>query len=73
MMDIVRFDELGKADFGWLQARHHFSFGRYYNPQRMGYWRWAWCVWRRVNRWQNRDIGLDFIPLRSIRWNNLKS
>ena len=37
MMDIVRFDELGKADFGWLQARHHFSFGRYYNPQRMGF------------------------------------
>ncbi len=37
MMDIVRFDELGKADFGWLQARHHFSFGRYYNPERMGF------------------------------------
>ena len=37
MMDIQRFDALGKADFGWLQARYHFSFARYYNPQRMGF------------------------------------
>lgn len=37
MIDIQRFNELGKADFGWLQARHHFSFGRYYNPRRMGF------------------------------------
>lgn len=37
MIDIQRFHELGKADFGWLQAKHHFSFGRYYNPARMGF------------------------------------
>jgi len=37
MMHIQKFNELGKADFGWLQARHHFSFGRYYNPERMGF------------------------------------
>ncbi|TKW60965.1 MAG: pirin family protein [Blastochloris viridis] len=37
MMNIQKFNELGKADFGWLQARHHFSFGRYYNPARMGF------------------------------------
>lgn len=37
MMDIRTFDELGKADFGWLQARHHFSFGRYVDRERMGF------------------------------------
>lgn len=31
------FDELGQADFGWLKARHHFSFGHYYNPENMGF------------------------------------
>lgn len=30
------FETLGKADFGWLDARHHFSFGHYYDPARMG-------------------------------------
>lgn len=37
MMDIRKFNDLGKADFGWLQARHHFSFGRYYDPAHMGF------------------------------------
>lgn len=31
------FQELGKANHGWLHANHHFSFGQYYNPQRMGF------------------------------------
>ncbi len=27
----------GVADFGWLQSRHSFSFGRYYNPNETGH------------------------------------
>lgn len=29
------YHQLGKANHGWLNARHHFSFAHYYNPSRM--------------------------------------
>jgi len=34
-IDVRPFDSLGHAQFGWLDAKHHFSFGHYYDPQRM--------------------------------------
>jgi redox-sensitive bicupin YhaK (pirin superfamily) len=35
MLDLRPFDSLGKAEFGWLSARHHFSFGGYRDPNRV--------------------------------------
>jgi len=32
---IYKADSRGTAFFGWLNSRHTFSFGRYYNPERM--------------------------------------
>lgn len=37
MMDIRRFEDLGRFDNDWLNARYHFSFSGYYNPDRMGH------------------------------------
>ncbi len=37
MFNIIRYDDLANYDFGWLNARYHFSFGRYHDPARMGF------------------------------------
>lgn len=37
MITLYPYAELGHADHGWLDARHHFSFARYYNPKRLGF------------------------------------
>lgn len=37
MAYLRRTEERGSADFGWLQSRHSFSFGRYYDPNHMGF------------------------------------
>lgn len=35
--EIRRFETLGHAAHGWLDARHHFSFAGYHDPLRMGW------------------------------------
>ena len=37
MIERRPFGALGGADHGWLKAKHHFSFARYYDPERMGH------------------------------------
>ena len=48
MIDIRKFDSLGHADHGWLNARHHFSFANYHDPSRMG--------WGRIRVWNDDQI-----------------
>jgi redox-sensitive bicupin YhaK (pirin superfamily) len=37
MKTILRSGDRGKTDLGWLDSKHSFSFGEYYDPQRMGF------------------------------------
>jgi quercetin 2,3-dioxygenase len=37
MIERRPFAALGGADHGWLKAKHHFSFARYYDPARLGH------------------------------------
>ena len=37
MLKHYPFQQLGKAQHGWLKTHHHFSFAQYYNPKRMGF------------------------------------
>ncbi len=37
MITLYPYENLGHANHGWLDARHHFSFARYWNPARTGF------------------------------------
>ncbi len=37
MIDLRPFSALGRFRNEWLNARHHFSFGEYHDPERMGF------------------------------------
>ena len=48
MIEIRPFAQLGHADHGWLDARHHFSFASYRDPDRMG--------WGSIRVWNDDTI-----------------
>jgi len=56
MIERRKFAELGGADHGWLKAKHHFSFARYYDADRMG--------WGNLRVWNDDEIaaGSGFPP-----------
>ncbi|MBI5791909.1 MAG: pirin family protein [Rhodocyclales bacterium] len=37
MLELRRAAERGVANFGWLDSRHTFSFGHYYDPKQVGF------------------------------------
>ncbi|MGB9154459.1 MAG: pirin family protein [Alphaproteobacteria bacterium] len=37
MITVYPYETLGHANHGWLDARHHFSFARYWNPGRVAF------------------------------------
>ena len=48
MIDVRKFDSLGHANHGWLNARHHFAFADYYDPSRIG--------WGAIRVWNDDEI-----------------
>src|SRR6201986_2885851 len=48
MIELRSKDSLGRFDFGGLDTTHHFSFGEYYDPARMG--------WGRLRVWNDDEI-----------------
>lgn len=37
MIEVIRSEDRGSADHGWLQSRHTFSFADYQNPERVNF------------------------------------
>lgn len=62
MIDIRRFDTVGRFRNAWLNAHHHFSFGSYHDPDRMG--------WGALRVWNDDEIapqtGFDPHPHRDM-------
>ena len=56
MIERRSFAGLGRANHGWLKAKHHFSFASYYDPNRMD--------WGALRVWNDDEIapGTGFPP-----------
>jgi redox-sensitive bicupin YhaK (pirin superfamily) len=56
MIELRPFADLGGENHGWLDAKHHFSFANYQNPQRMN--------WGNLRVWNDDTIqpGTGFPP-----------
>ena len=48
MIELRSKDSLGRFDFGWLDTTHHFSFGEYHDPKKMG--------WGSLRVWNDDEI-----------------
>jgi quercetin 2,3-dioxygenase len=48
MIEVRPFAQLGHAEHGWLNARHHFSFASYHEPARMN--------WGQLRVWNDDEI-----------------
>ena len=48
MIELRPYNELGGAQHGWLDTRHHFSFADYYDPKRMS--------WGHLRVWNDDSI-----------------
>ena len=51
MIEVRPFHSLGGENHGWLDAKHHFSFANYYDPDRMG--------WGALRVWNDDTIAAD--------------
>jgi redox-sensitive bicupin YhaK (pirin superfamily) len=51
MIDVRPFNSLGGANHGWLDAKHHFSFAGYHDPDRMG--------WGALRVWNDDTIAAE--------------
>lgn len=62
MITVTPFDRLGRFRNEWLNARHHFSFGSYFDPDRLG--------WGALRVWNDDEIqpgtGFDLHPHRDM-------
>lgn len=56
MIEVRKFDSLGGANHGWLDAKHHFSFAGYHDPKRVH--------WGALRVWNDDTIaaGTGFPP-----------
>ncbi len=62
MLTFRRAEERGRANFGWLDSRHSFSFGHYYDPEHMGF---RLCASSTTIAWPRAAA---FPPIRTATW-----